>query len=175
MRSFIAIELPDGFADETAALARALSAGVRGRFVPRGSYHVTLAFLGDVDEALAREAASAVDEAAREAGPVPLEAIGLGTLGPRSDALCLALHPDPALMAACSALRGALTRRSVPFDGRAFRPHVTVARRAVLPERPLAGLSFPRPARARSLALFKSTLTPEGAVYERLHAAPLAG
>ena len=52
MRAFIALELPNRFADDVAAMARPLSAAVEGRFVPRESYHLTLAFLGDIDPAL---------------------------------------------------------------------------------------------------------------------------
>ena len=51
MRTFIALDLPPGFADDAAALARRLSASMEGRFLPRDTYHLTLAFLGDVDEA----------------------------------------------------------------------------------------------------------------------------
>lgn len=40
MRTFIAIEIPDRFRHETADLARLLSTSVRGRFIPRESYHV---------------------------------------------------------------------------------------------------------------------------------------
>ncbi|HIT50974.1 MAG TPA: RNA 2',3'-cyclic phosphodiesterase, partial [Candidatus Aveggerthella excrementigallinarum] len=57
MRVFIALELPDDFAADVAGLARQLSAEVDGRFLRRESYHLTLAFLGEVDEA---ELASAV-------------------------------------------------------------------------------------------------------------------
>ena len=46
MRTFIALDLPPGFADDAAALARRLSASMEGRFLPRDTYHLTLAFLG---------------------------------------------------------------------------------------------------------------------------------
>lgn len=51
MRTFIALDIPEEFADDVAALARVLSASVEGRFLARDTYHLTLAFLGDIDDA----------------------------------------------------------------------------------------------------------------------------
>ena len=48
MRAFIGLEVPEGTADEMAGVARQLSACMRGRFLPRSTYHVTLAFLGSL-------------------------------------------------------------------------------------------------------------------------------
>lgn len=44
MRTFIALELPEEFADELAGLARQLKPVVRGRFSPQENYRLTLAF-----------------------------------------------------------------------------------------------------------------------------------
>ena len=63
MRTFIALELPTDFADDVAAMARRLSASLEGRFLDRSTYHLTLAFLGDIDDA---EAARAAVRAAQE-------------------------------------------------------------------------------------------------------------
>ena len=63
MRAFIALELPADFADDTAAAARRLSASLEGRFLDRSTYHLTLAFLGDIDDAEASRAMDALDVA----------------------------------------------------------------------------------------------------------------
>ena len=47
MRTFVALDLPPDFADDVAALARQLGAAVEGRFLPRSTYHLTLAFPRD--------------------------------------------------------------------------------------------------------------------------------
>jgi len=65
MRCFVALELPDEFADDVAALARVLERHIDGRFMPRDNYHLTLAFLGDVGEDGAARAIRALDEACR--------------------------------------------------------------------------------------------------------------
>lgn len=81
MRAFIALELPADFADDTAAAARRLSASLEGRFLDRSTYHLTLAFLGDIDDAEASRAMDALDVACAGSAPVSLAPDGLGKLG----------------------------------------------------------------------------------------------
>ena len=175
MRAFIALELPDRFADDVAAMARPLSAAVEGRFVPRESYHLTLAFLGDIDEAEATRAMDALDEAAAHGSPVPLRPDGLGKFGRATDAtLWRGLAPDPALTGLAERLREELAAQGLGFDPKPFRPHLTLARRARLPKGPLPPLAFPEPAEAATATLFKSTLLRDGAQYKPLYAVDLA-
>ena len=70
-------------------------------------------------------------------------------------------------------VREELAARNVPFDGKAFKPHLTLARRVRIPRGALPALAFPEPAEARIVTLFKSTLTREGAVYKPLHSVEL--
>ena len=86
MRTFIALDLPPDFADDAAALARRLSASMEGRFLKRDTYHLTLAFLGDVDEAQLAAATDALEAACAGASPVPLRSDGLGKFGRATDA-----------------------------------------------------------------------------------------
>lgn len=69
MRAFIALELPTEFADDAAALARRLSASLEGRFLDRDTYHLTLAFLGDIDDGEAGRAMDALDAVCAAARP----------------------------------------------------------------------------------------------------------
>ena len=152
MRTFIALEPPAAFADEAAGVARTLSRAVEGRFLPRESYHLTLAFLGEVDDAGAARAMDALDEACAGRGPVPLRPEGLGKFGRASDAtLWLGIADDPALTGLAAAVRDALAARGLPFDEHPFRPHLTLARRARIPARPSRrSPSPPRPSRPAS-------------------------
>ena len=50
MRTFVALELPERFAIETAALSHKLETTLEGRFLPPCTHHLTLAFLGEVGE-----------------------------------------------------------------------------------------------------------------------------
>lgn len=170
MRAFIALQLPCGFADETAGLARQLSSAVAGRFSPRENYHLTLAFLGEIGEAQARDAIAALDAACAEAEPIELRPEGLGHFGRPSDAtLWLGMVPTDGLRELCDRVRTELARVGVSFDDKPFRPHITLARRARLPRGPLPELVFPLPAQTARVALFKSTLTQDGPIYKELH------
>lgn len=174
MRAFIALELPQGFCDEVAALARQLAAVVPGRFMPRENHHVTLAFLGEIGEDGARRALAALDAACSDAAPVELRAEGLGHFGRPHDAtLWLGLAPTPGLTALAETLRRELASSGLSFDEKPFRPHVTLARRARLPRGPLPPLAFPDAGTAGRVTLFKSTLGPDGAVYKPLYSVEL--
>lgn len=171
MRAFIALEPPQTFCDDVAALARQLQGYIQqGRFVDRANYHVTLAFLGEIDEAEAAHAVDVLDEAAIIRRPIELVHEGLGTFGRPADCtLWLGLEPSPELSDLAALVRRGLKRRRVAFDAKEFRPHVTLARRVRLPRVPLDGLVFPRPQVATRVTLFKSALTQEGAIYKPLH------
>ncbi len=174
MRAFIALKLGEGYKDDLAALARTLSARVDGRFMARATYHVTLAFLGEVDEAGARRAMDALDAACAGAEPVELRCQGLGRFKRgRDDTLFLDVAPAPELEDLAARVRAELGARGLAYDGKPFRAHITLARRARLRGVDLADLPFPPAERADTAALFKSTLTPEGAVYKELYAVRL--
>lgn len=174
MRTFIALELPERMVDEVAALARGLGACVPGRLMKPDTYHLTLAFLGEVDECQARTAMEALDAAAGGRRPVRLAPDGLGKFGKPHDAtLWLGIAPAPALLELADVVRAELVERGVPFDRKAFRPHITLARRAKLARGPLPELPFPGPADASRVTLFKSTLAPEGAHYKPLYTVEL--
>ncbi|WP_165055402.1 MULTISPECIES: RNA 2',3'-cyclic phosphodiesterase [unclassified Adlercreutzia] len=171
MRAFIALEPPEAFVDEVAGMARVLSAVVEGRFVPRKNYHITLAFLGEVDDATTRQAMGVLDETCASAAPARLTADGLGKFGRASDAtLWLGVAEDDGLMALAASVRESLESRGIPFDSKPFKPHITLARRARIPRAPLPSVPFPEPAFAARATLFKSALERQGVVYKPLYA-----
>ena len=175
MRAFVALCLPETFGDECAYLARQLEERVRGRVLDPSTHHVTLAFLGDVDEADTRRAMDALDATCQGRDPIRLVCEGLGSFGRGQDrTLYLALARDPWLTRLAQDLRAELDSRGLDFDRKAFVPHVTLARRAQLP-RDLGDLAFPAPDMATRVALVRSLLSPEGAHYKELYAVELRG
>jgi 2'-5' RNA ligase len=187
MRAFVAIDVPDELREQTADLARLLARSVDGRFVPRENYHVTVAFLGEIDEAEAAAAVAALDVVGRVAAPpaevdevrnaraeVPLEAVGLGSFREgKTRTLYLALRRDPGLMQLAEDVREELRARGLSFDEKGFLPHVTLARRARMSVDNLGELAFPLPARASRLTLYRSLLARDGATYKPLYSIEL--
>ncbi len=170
MRVFIALELPEDFAAETSALARVIKEHVEGRFMRPESYHLTLAFLGDIEERTLGRAVEAIKAACKRKAPVTLSSSGLGRFGRTSDAtLWMGVTENAGIMSLASDVREELAAREVPFDTKAFKPHITLARRVRIPRTKLPPLPFPRPDVARRVTVFKSELSPEGATYTPLH------
>ncbi|HEX2233980.1 MAG TPA: RNA 2',3'-cyclic phosphodiesterase [Thermoleophilaceae bacterium] len=171
---FVALDLPEPERSELAVWRDELIAGRSDlRPVAAESLHVTLAFLGWQDESAAEEIASTAFEATgRPAAPVlvPAGVRPLPPRGPRLFALDLADEESR-----CTELQNAVSRalaagRFYKPEKRPFWPHVTLARvkrgarAGPLPDLPPPAL----PMRAAELTLYRSTLRPQGAVYEPL-------
>lgn len=184
MRTFIALELPHEVVCDIADAARTLAGVLKGsvkrrgrgpRFMPRENYHITLAFLGELDECGVRAAMEAVDEACAGRAPFMLTCDGLGTFGRPSDAtLWMGVRCTEALEAFAKDLRCALAEHWVAYDEKPFRPHITMATHVRFERGALPQLTFPREATCSRVTLFKSELTPEGAIYKPLYTVDLA-
>ncbi len=117
-----------------ANLARVGSAAkVRGAsWVKAENLHITLAFLGDVEERRFMEVEDAAYAAAERCGPgLSLVARGLGAFPNemRAKVLWAGLDGDvPALMRLQSALATELRAADIAFDEKRFHPHITLAR-----------------------------------------------
>jgi 2'-5' RNA ligase len=180
-RMFVALDLPEPARSELAGWRDSLVAG-RGdlRPVPAGALHVTLAFLGWQDEAAADRIAEAAFGAVTALEAPVLAASGVRGLPPRRPRLfALDLEDeDSRATRVQGAISDALEKaRFYRPEKRPFWPHVTLARvkRGARAE-PLPDAAPPRePFEARELTLYRSTLRPQGALYEPLARADLGG
>lgn len=122
-RLFVAIALPEPVVDALAAL----QTGVRGaRWLPEENFHLTLAFIGEVDRHGLQEAASALAGVAAPA--FDLKFSGCGYFGDRKPrALWAGAAPAAALTHLQSKVDVALRRSGLVEDKRKFTPHVTLA------------------------------------------------
>lgn len=175
MRMFIAAELPEAIREalsETSALLRGL---VRGRYVAPDSFHVTLAFLGDVPVARMDEAMAAVEGACEGQPPIAVALGPLGSFG-RSHRATLwqgfSLGVDE-LAGLAGDIREGLAAAGLPYDGSLFVPHVTLMRAA-----DLSGGTLPAATEEKGVievvTLFESDLSGDRPRYEPLHRVPLA-
>jgi len=124
LRLFVGIEFPP----ESRLRLSLLQSGVAGaKWVDPGNFHLTLRFIGEVDEGIAAD----VDEALLrlKARPFSLQLAGVGTFGgdkPRQ--LWVGVDREPALDALQGKIEQALIRARLPPEPRKFAPHVTLAR-----------------------------------------------
>jgi 2'-5' RNA ligase len=171
MRTFIACELDPVFVEQTARLSRQLHRQIDARFMRLETYHITLAFLGEVNEGEVRLAMDALDATCAEAAPISVTPCGLGRFGkPRDATLWLDFTPCPALNDLAERLRDELDSRGLSYDSKPFKAHLTLARHARLhKDTHLDGLVFPAESTIDTVTLFKSTLTQEGAHYKPLY------
>lgn len=138
MRLFVAAPAPTEVLHETVRAERFLRARlptVRARFVPVEQRHLTLAFLGEVAEAMVDAVAEAVGAAAQRTRPFTLRTGGLGAFPDARRARVLWLGLDgaggagaAAATLAASLVAGLPPQLDVRADAGPFVPHVTLAR-----------------------------------------------
>ena len=184
MRLFIALNLPadvrEAIHEGAAPLRAAVSRGVG--WVRPDALHLTLKFLGEVEEARAATVADALRTVAGRHAAMRVTVRGFGAFPSTSRPRVLwagveamprleLLHHD--VEAACLAL-------GFEVEGRAFRPHVTIGR--VRPDVPrdavralaqvVADASLTGEAHVPRLDLMASTLMPGGARHEAVARLP---
>jgi RNA 2',3'-cyclic 3'-phosphodiesterase len=134
MRLFVAIAPPAAVLDELDVLARPLRAGREDlRWTSRDAWHVTLAFLGQVDEAATARLLPRLERAAGRHHAFRLAFTGAGAFpaATRANVLWSGLSGDRRALArlAESVAAGASRAGAPPPDqGRRFQPHLTLAR-----------------------------------------------
>ncbi|HSJ62326.1 MAG TPA: RNA 2',3'-cyclic phosphodiesterase [Gemmatimonadaceae bacterium] len=184
MRSFIALNLPDAERYELHEAARPIREAVgAAAWVTPGNLHLTLKFLGDVDETrrvLLGERLRVLGAAHR---PLALDVGGGGVfpnfraprivwVGVAPDARLELLHHD--VERACEGL-------GFPVDGRAFRPHITLGRLRAQPDvsgrrtlrHAVRSCAFDRRIAVSTVDLMERRPGPGGSAYTVGLAAPL--
>jgi 2'-5' RNA ligase len=149
------------------------------KWVRAENIHLSLKFLGDVDDAREPELREALKRAAgarSEPRPLTLQITGFGVFPDyhRPRVLWAGVTPDPGLELLQHAVEQTFAPLGVPTEARAFRPHVTLGR-AARDARPrdfkgleeiLAGMDFDQTVTVAELDLMQSTLQPGGPVYQ---------
>jgi 2'-5' RNA ligase len=172
---FVALDLPEGPRNALAAWRDTLVDGRRDlRPVRPEALHVTLVFLGWQDEAAAGTISRAAFGAVSGAAPA-LRVAAVRALPPRAPRL-FALDLDDedgrATTLQAEVARALEAGRWYRPEKRPFWPHITLARvrRGERRVAPLPASPAPPGERfeARELTLYRSTLRPQGALYESL-------
>lgn len=124
-RLFTGIEIPAEIGQALAAFRGGLPGA---RWIDPEFYHITLRFIGDIDERMAREVYAVLAEA-RERAKLTVTIEGLDTFGggkPR--AVFARVAPTPEILDLQAEQERLMRRIGLPLEARRFTPHVTLAR-----------------------------------------------
>jgi 2'-5' RNA ligase len=189
LRVFIAIEIPapvcDAIQKQTARLRQLLGNDLI-RWVPAQNMHLTLRFIGDTTTSHLDFLKQLL---LREAESHPQFSLQLGGLGsfPNSrkpSLIWIGIHAPSDLTSLQRNIEARAVRLGYAQEERAFLPHLSIGRvrqnvsppelqkiRTLLDTIQLGNIGT---ARVDSIHLFKSDLTPSGAIYTKLFSAPLS-
>ncbi len=170
IRLFVGLALPEPVRRHLYLLC----GGVPGaRWTEERNFHLTVAFIGEVEEPMAEEIDAALSAIAAPGFTLELKGVGQFDRGGHTTVLWAGVAPNPALLHLQSKVQTALERLHAPVEHRKFTPHITLARlrrsadqgRALrfLSEQALfAGAPFP----VNEFILFESIRGGDGPVYE---------
>jgi len=184
VRAFIAIDLEPEIKETLQSLVRELKTTRADiRWVSAGGMHLTLKFLGPIDESQVHRVEEILAGVARRHAPFPLRLERTGAFpGEKSPrVLWVGFAADPELLALQDEIEQALEAEGFERDKRGFTPHLTLGR-VKGPDRvakTMAELDRRREESfgamtVRKIALFESVLRPEGAEYRIVFEADLA-
>ena len=123
-RLFTAIEIPAAIAQSLGMMRGGLPGA---RWIDPENYHLTVRFIGDIDDALARDIAGLLGRVRR--GTFDLHLDGLSSFGGRKPrAVVAAAAPVTPLIELQAEQERLLQRLGLEAEGRKYTPHVTLAR-----------------------------------------------
>ena len=168
IRLFVGLPIP---ADIRLTLSR-LSAGLPGaKWVKEDNFHVTLRFIGEVDEGLADDIDALLSQVNHASFHLSLEGVGYFGKPNNARAVWAGVAKNENLIHLHAKIETALQRMGQPSEERRYTPHVTLARLSCTPKTRLneyiAGhMNFrSRTISIEAFTLFSSFLSSAGAIY----------
>jgi 2'-5' RNA ligase len=168
LRLFVALALPP----ECRSTLAALAGGIPGaKWVPPDNYHLTLRFIGEIENWRAQEVDDALAAIRGSAFDLSLHGLGTFEKAGRIHALWVGAERNAALAHLQGKVETALQRVGLPPERKRFSPHVTIARTdRAPPDKVIAfvqahNLFRAPPLRVEHFTLFSSRLGKEASVY----------
>ena len=183
IRTFIAIELPVEVKQAARQIQNRLRESIEGiRWVKHENIHLSVKFLGNVEENRINDIAAAVKNAVKDISVMILKTGHLGIFPneKRPRILWLGIEGDVREFIRMSKnCESELAKLGYEKDAREIKPHITVGRIrsskkqkglvTILKDIPIESIEF----RADALKLMRSELNPNGAVYTNLRSVKL--
>lgn len=168
MRLFVAIEIPD----DLKKMLGSLRTDIHGaRWLTVDQIHLTLAFLGEVDEVSVERLTGKLSRIQGHAFEIRFSRTGCFPDRRRPRVLWIGLNPEPYLNDLAAKVREAVLACGIPQEERPFSPHITLARLKHLPSGEFdaffdqnSKVELP-PFSVREFILFQSRLTQQGALH----------
>ena len=184
MRLFIAVELNEEVRNVLVSICKQLRPRVSDvRWTSPEQLHLTIKFLGEVEESRISELTNAIDSAAQNARPFDFRLDGAGCFPSHGPARIVwaGLHEATGrLFKLVSEVEAAMEAPGFPRESREFSPHVTIGRvkedRSAGRIRSMVESQAVPPASqsVNRLTLMSSKLSPNGSIYSTIHQSPLA-
>lgn len=186
MRAFIAIELSEEIREILAQAESHLKySGADVKWVEKGNIHLTLKFLGEIDEKKLQQVVTSLEIVAKGASPFEISIKDLGAFPtmeyPRVIWVGLDKGSEEA-KALAQRIDEELSKMGFAKESRPFTAHLTIGRvRSPKNKEKLREkmLNYRLPTTdyrlIKHITLFQSALTPKGAIYTKLHEAGLSG
>jgi 2'-5' RNA ligase len=172
MRAFIAVEVDEQLREKMSKLQNQLSLdGVKP--VEKENLHLTLQFLGEIDESMKEKVAQAMDKLSFK--KFEMSCKGVGAFPSRNYMRVVWVGAEaPELKEIYSQLATELVKLGFKQEG--FSPHITLARVKFLKEKEKIIQFLEENERlelgkcmVEGVFLKRSTLTPKGSIYENVH------
>jgi 2'-5' RNA ligase len=176
MRTFIAIKIPKEIKDKLTKLENDLRNGVLReafiKWVKPGNIHLTLKFIGEVDERKLEDIKIGLKKVVREFSPFQVsfsEVGGFPNLRRPRVIWVGVKEGKQTVVSLATKIEDELARYGIEKEKREKSPHITIGRvkrPVVLDSNVVEGLSFEgEPFKVAEIFLIKSQLTPEGPIY----------
>jgi len=186
IRAFIAVTLEPQVIAKIADVIDQLKPEIPGvRWVLPGNFHVTLKFLGDIDEALVEPIGAVLKQQLGLFPRCTINAKGLGVFpGPKRPRVLWVGLTGNGLLSLAVKVEAALQPLGFAPEQRGFAPHLTIGRWRQTAEAPQVSLAQRLSlwqnydfgaSNIESVKFIQSVLKPEGANYFELNAVSLCG
>ena len=184
MRCFIALEFPPEIKSRIyASLKREMREKPELKWVSEENLHLTLKFLGEIPENQAMKLADELERRFKGEKKIPVKLGGIGSFLDRGSVRVLWIGIDRGtdeIKKMAEKVENLTSNFGFPREKRPFVPHLTIARARKHPKKKFVPRDFKIDLDLpefyiRELTLFKSTLTPQGPIYEKLKVVKLDG
>jgi 2'-5' RNA ligase len=181
MRAFLALPLPADVVAYLREVTGRLEKRTEGvRWVKDAGIHITMKFLGEVEEGMAERMRSALTPIGASFKPFPVRLAGLDAFPSKRSARVIVVKLSEGVehaQAMFEEVEERLAALDVAREKRALTPHITLGRRRMPKPFPNGD---PMPIEERGflieqIVLYKSTLTPGGAIYVPIWKITLGG